>query len=386
MFHLKAIEIISKSLRSAVNNEQEGRDGMALGQYIAGMGFSNVGLGIVHSMAHALGAVYDTPHGVANAILLPTVMAYNADATGTKYKDIAIAMGVEGVEDMTQEEYRKAAVDAVKKLSADVGIPADLKEIVKYFRERGMMPSRENKDDSILSLRKILQISNLVNLNEIIPGGAFRMSGNLSVNRNVLGAWIRLCQILENNQNVSTKFEVEHINELIGKIKNVMCQKNVDFQNHLKTVLGEYGIDFSVVKNFRGAPVQGYIFRRSDGVYQMVLTIRGAFADIFWFSLFHELGHIVNGDIGKSIKFIDDGSDVDKETAADLFARDRLLSPESYASFIQKGDFTFEAICSYARTQNVMPYIVIGRLQKEKYLDYHQYSNYKLRYKWGDCS
>ena len=131
------------------------------------------------------------------------------------------------------------------------------------------------------------------------------MSGNLSVNRNVLGAWIRLCQILENNQNVSTKFEVEHINELIGKIKNVMCQKNVDFQNHLKTVLGEYGIDFSVVKNFRGAPVQGYIFRRSDGVYQMVLTIRGAFADNFWFSLFHELGHIVNGDIGKSIKFIE---------------------------------------------------------------------------------
>ena len=104
---------------------------MALGQYIAGMGFSNVGLGIVHSMAHALGAVYDTPHGVANAILLPTVMAYNADATGTKYKDIAIAMGVEGVEDMTQEEYRKAAVDAVAQLSKDVKIPQDLKDIVK---------------------------------------------------------------------------------------------------------------------------------------------------------------------------------------------------------------------------------------------------------------
>ena len=131
MFHLKAIEIISRSLRSAVANEKEGREGMALGQYIAGMGFSNVGLGIVHSMAHALGAVYDTPHGVANAILLPTVMEYNADATGDKYKYIAKAMGVEGVEDMTQEEYRKAAVDAVKKLSADVGIPADLKEIVK---------------------------------------------------------------------------------------------------------------------------------------------------------------------------------------------------------------------------------------------------------------
>ncbi|WP_293971986.1 lactaldehyde reductase [uncultured Ruminococcus sp.] len=131
MFHLKAIEVISRSLRDAVNNTKEGREGMALGQYIAGMGFSNVGLGIVHSMAHPLGALYDTPHGVANAIILPTVMEYNAPATGDKYKYIAKAMGVEGVEEMDVEEYRKAAIDAVKQLSEDVGIPADLKEIVK---------------------------------------------------------------------------------------------------------------------------------------------------------------------------------------------------------------------------------------------------------------
>ena len=131
MFHLKAIEIISDSLRGAVENTPQGREGMALGQYVAGMGFSNVGLGIVHSMAHSLGAVYDTPHGVANAILLPTVMEYNAPCTGEKYKYIAKAMGVEGVDNMSQEEYRKAAVDAVKKLSKDVGIPADLKDIVK---------------------------------------------------------------------------------------------------------------------------------------------------------------------------------------------------------------------------------------------------------------
>jgi len=131
MFHLKAIEIIARSLRGAVDNTAEGREGMALGQYVAGMGFSNVGLGIVHSMAHPLGALYDTPHGVANAIILPTVMEYNAPATGDKYKYIAQAMGVEGTESMTVEEYRKAAIDAVKKLSADVGIPADLKDIVK---------------------------------------------------------------------------------------------------------------------------------------------------------------------------------------------------------------------------------------------------------------
>ena len=132
MFHLKAIEIIAKSLRGAVDNTAEGREGMALGQYIAGMGFSNVGLGLVHSMAHPLGALYDTPHGVANAIILPTVMEYNADYTGEKYRDIAQAMGVDTT-GMTVEEYRKAAVDAVKQLSKDVGIPENLKEIVKAY-------------------------------------------------------------------------------------------------------------------------------------------------------------------------------------------------------------------------------------------------------------
>lgn len=130
MFHLKAIEIIARSLRGAVNNTSEGRAGMALGQYIAGMGFSNVGLGIVHSMAHPLGALYDTPHGIANAIILPTVMEYNAPATGSKYKDIAEAMGIDTT-GMDQETYRRAAIDAVKELSKDVGIPEDLKGIVK---------------------------------------------------------------------------------------------------------------------------------------------------------------------------------------------------------------------------------------------------------------
>ena len=131
MFHLKAIEIIARSLKGACENTPEGREGMALGQYVAGMGFSNVGLGIVHSMAHPLGALYDTPHGVANAIILPTVMEYNAPATGEKYRDIAKAMGVKNTENMTQVEYRKAAVEAVKELAQAVGIPADLKAIVK---------------------------------------------------------------------------------------------------------------------------------------------------------------------------------------------------------------------------------------------------------------
>lgn len=131
MFHITAIKMISENLRAAVRNEDSGREGMALGQYVAGMGFSNVGLGLVHSMAHPLGALYDTPHGVANAIILPVVMEYNAPASGEKYRDIAVAMGVEEAKTMSLLDARKAAVDAVKKLARDVGIPADLKDIVK---------------------------------------------------------------------------------------------------------------------------------------------------------------------------------------------------------------------------------------------------------------
>ena len=131
MFNLKAIELIAQSLRGAVENTPEGREGMALGQYLTGMGFSNCGLGIVHSMAHGLGALYDTPHGVANAIILPTVMEYNKDAVGEKLRDVAKAMGVANTEKMSKEEYQKAAIDAVKKLAEDVGIPKDLKNIVK---------------------------------------------------------------------------------------------------------------------------------------------------------------------------------------------------------------------------------------------------------------
>lgn len=131
MFNLKSIELIAKSLRGAVENTAEGREGMALGQYLTGMGFSNCGLGIVHSMAHGLGALYDTPHGVANAIILPTVMEYNKEAVGEKLREVAKAMGVPGTEKMSKEEYQKAAIDAVKKLAEDVGIPKDLKNIVK---------------------------------------------------------------------------------------------------------------------------------------------------------------------------------------------------------------------------------------------------------------
>ena len=167
MFHLKAIEIISKSLRGACENTKEGREGMALGQYIAGMGFSNVGLGIAHSMAHTLGAVYDTPHGVACAMMLPIVMEYNQECTGDKYREIARAMGVKGVDEMSQEEYRKAAIDAVRKLSIDVGIPTKVEglkeEDLPFLAESAHAdacapgnPKEASVEDFIALFRKVM--------------------------------------------------------------------------------------------------------------------------------------------------------------------------------------------------------------------------------------
>lgn len=260
----------------------------------------------------------------------------------------------------------------------------ELADVVKYLRQKGKMPVGERKDASILSLRKALGMSDISKLGDIVPAGAFRMSSNQNVNPYVLGAWIRLCQMESTGRIIEKQYDASRTNDLIGDIKKIMINREANIQVDLRNVMRAYGIDFSVVKNFWGAPVQGYISRKKDGIYQMVLTIRGSYADIFWFSLFHEIGHIVNGDIAKDAKFLDDGSDEAKERAADLFARENLLDSDDYGQFIKQNDFSIESITRFAASQNVMPYIVIGRLQKEKYLRYDQYSRYKLRYKWAE--
>jgi HTH-type transcriptional regulator / antitoxin HigA len=256
-----------------------------------------------------------------------------------------------------------------------------LKDVVKHLRAKGLLPTGETKDESILSLRKALKISNIANLKDIAPTGTFRMAKR-PANPYVLGAWVRMCQISAEKGNVSTKFEKDKVDELVSKVKAVMTSSPTDMQGELKELLGQYGIDFSIMQNFAGAPVQGYIALKDDETYQMVLTIRGSYADIFWFSLFHEIGHIVNGDVRKASKFIDYGSDEEKERSADLFAQDKLIDSEAYQRFISVKHFDIETINNFAKEQKIMPYIVIGRMQKEKVIGYRQFSDYKLRYKW----
>ncbi len=260
-----------------------------------------------------------------------------------------------------------------------------LKDMVKYFRKEGQMPDEETKDESILSLRKVLRISNLVNVREIVPAGAFRMGKQGSVNADVLGAWVRLCQISMENKRAAGTFRAEDVEQLTKDLKNVMLENEHNTLESLQYVFAKYGIVFDVVRNFKGAPVQGYVASRQNGSYQMVVTLRNAYKDIFWFSVFHELGHIVNGDVGKNSKFLDDESEQDKEAAADAFARESLILEADYRVFTAKGSFTIESIKKFSVSQNVMPYIVIGRLQKEKKLPYDRFVKYKEVYKWADC-
>ena len=260
-----------------------------------------------------------------------------------------------------------------------------LSEIIKYLRVIAKIPEKQTTNDNILSLRNVFQVSNLCNLKDLVPSGAFRLATSKTVDPYILGAWLRICQICAKNIH-EKEFDVEKTDELIAELKAIMTNDDGDLQTELATVMAKYGIDFSVVHNFRGAPVHGYIYQKSENCYQMALTIRGAYADIFWFSLFHELGHIVNGDVSKTQKFIDlvETEQTNREIEADKFATNALIDPSDYNRFVRSKDYSIGSIKRFAKSQNIMPYIVIGRLQKEGRVPYSWFNDYKLRYKWAE--
>jgi len=267
-----------------------------------------------------------------------------------------------------------------------------LKEVVQYLRRKNRMPMAEKKDASILSLRKALQVSNLANLRTISEDvmtkqgehGRFHMAAQKEVNPYVLGAWVRMCQIAGQSMMPKGGYREEKSHELIQALKNIMLQEKADVYVKLQETFSNYGICFSIAHSFQGAPVYGYVARKREDVYQLVLTIRDTSVDSFWFALFHEIGHVVNGDIGKSSRFVDNGDDELKELEADLFARNKLIAQESYSYFLSTENLEIESIKRFAASQNVLPYIVIGRLQKEKKLANDSFSEYNFYYNLED--
>ncbi|MCR4634507.1 MAG: HigA family addiction module antidote protein [Erysipelotrichaceae bacterium] len=260
-----------------------------------------------------------------------------------------------------------------------------LKDIIAFFVKADLIPKRLTKNEKVISLRKVLHISNLGDLNKLIPEGSFRIKDDSSIDPITLGAWVCMCKNKTVDGSSSEAFDPDAIPFLIKELKQSMFLRPEDLQAELPKLLSRYGIRLSLMPHFRGVPVQGYITKNGSRSYDMFLTNRRKSADIIWFSLFHELGHIVNGDLKRNESYLDPDqrSDNDMEKKADRFASSALLDPEAFRIFLEREDYSLDAIEEFAEQQNVPSFIVIGRLQKEGILKWEYYHEHKPKYEWN---
>lgn len=264
----------------------------------------------------------------------------------------------------------------------ELSIIKNLKEVIEYFCERGWMNKDDNSSVKVLELRKLLNISNLSDITGLVYNAAFRAQiKNNKIDPYVLFAWQRMCELLVQDIKVASRVDIEKLRKLIPEIKNTMFLRANSIQRRLEEIFAECGIAFKIVKNFKGAPVQGFIKTADNKRVVLCITIRQSYADIFWFTLFHEIAHIINGDMKN--RFVDfDSVSNELEARADKFASNILIPKKDYKKFTDKGDFSFKAITDFAGICEVQPFIVIGRLMKDGKIDWTLYSKERLRYKW----
>lgn len=270
-----------------------------------------------------------------------------------------------------QEEIDENEVDIVK----------SLREVIKYAENLEIMTKTKNVISQIIELRNICNVNNLTYINNLVTSQvAFRKSQTIETNVYVLYVWLRICELIAEKSDVENVYNEEILKNNIGKIKNCMFLDINESIKELTRIFSECGIVFQVVKNFTGAPVQGFIKKNNNKII-LSMTIRGAFSDIFWFTLFHEIGHLLNGDIVNSnfIDFTDSKSDV--EDKADEFAREVLINEDDFNKFINQQNLTETSIINFAKEQGVQPFIVVGRIQKQKN-NFRIFSNLRKRYKW----
>ncbi len=254
-----------------------------------------------------------------------------------------------------------------------------LDSIVKHLKTIGLLEPETRGPMLVINLRKLLNISSLIRIPEVFQTGAYRLATATNVDPYVLFTWLRMCDLIVKEQETEQGLDIDRLKDKIPLIKELMFEDVADVQSRLKTYLAECGIKFSIVKNFRGAPVQGVIKRNDDGTLNLLMTTRRKFADIFWFTFFHEIGHIINGDIED--KLVDyDFAKGEVEDKADEFAANTLIDPADYEGFVAKKDFTLPSIKRFSVEQNIPTYILIGRLQKDGYVGYYQYSEEKVKY------
>jgi HTH-type transcriptional regulator/antitoxin HigA len=263
----------------------------------------------------------------------------------------------------------------------EIDILLDLKQIAAYWQKSRILPNCDDKRERVLQLRNILGVKNLTIIPDLQFSAAFRTSTSNAANPYVLFAWMKMCEMAVTQQILSCQLNTQLLRDSLQSLKNLMFADVRAMQKKLTQILGKCGIKFGIVPNFRGAPIQGFIRKNDNEEMVLCMTIRQKFADIFWFSFFHEVGHILNGDV--LTHFIDYSEITDeRERRADEFAKEVLIPTGEYKNFLEKGDFSLGYIEKFAASVDVPPYIVIGRLQKEKLLPYSRFSREKPRFEW----
>lgn len=267
----------------------------------------------------------------------------------------------------------------------ELALLSKFKNIFKEYRKYGFLESNLSKVDEVLEARKLFKVSNLLQIKKITHVGAYRINNNNTTDEYIMYAWERLCELIDENKDDSEKedynnnFDLELLKSSIEDIKKIMFLEPNEIISKLRTIFAKCGISFYMMKNFTGAPVQGYIRKNTRDGLSLYMTIRGSYADIFWFSLFHEIGHIINGDVKNN--FIDYNSMPEEiERRANEYAANSLISKKSYTEFLKNNNFDLTSIIELAKNNNVKPYICIGRLMKENYIKWNQYSNFRERY------
>lgn len=265
----------------------------------------------------------------------------------------------------------------------ELSVIKNLKEVIEYFCERGWMKEEDNSPVKILELRKLLNISNLSDIPGLVYNAAFRAQvKNNKVDPYVLFAWQKMCELLTQDVKVASAVDIEKLKAFIPEIKKTMFLRANNIQGRLEKIFAECGIAFKIVKNFKGAPVQGFIKATDNERVVLCITLRQSYADIFWFTLFHEIAHIINGDMKN--RFVDfDSVSNEIEARADRFASNTLIPTRAYKMFVSKGDFSLKAITAFADRCEVQPFIIIGRLMKDEKIDWTLHSQERLRYKWA---
>lgn len=283
-------------------------------------------------------------------------------------------MNLQGIYDKEILEYQEKNEITDKELQ----IVKMIEPILEYAIKINLMEKYNNQIEEVIAARVLCQTSNLLNIEKLlVTKTAYRTAKNININSYILYAWQRVCEMIAEKDSIDNEYNKDILINNIDNIKMLMFEKDPNIMiDKLKDILNKCGIIFELVKNFKGAPIQGFI-KNKDNKMILCMTIRQSYADIFWFTLFHEIGHIINDDIKEY--YIDN---IESEDMADNFAKDVLIDSNKYNEYIKNNDFSIESIKKFSNENNIKEFILIGRLQRDKYISYNQYSNFKVRYKW----